>query len=230
MPTVNWSIHAASAKVLDRQMRNWEHARQLRLGTPGDKRSEVEEFIYLSREVGAGGREVASELGRRLDWLVFDQELLHAMADDDEVRERLYKAMDERDLTWFEQVLHGFSDPAASRNDYFHRLTHTVLSLARQAHGIFLGRGVGLMLPRSIGTRVRIIAPPAQRLANFMRVSKLPAEEAREEMDRLDRQRGDFVWTHFHKNVEDPLLYDLTINMAELTPTDAARMILARRP
>jgi len=229
MSTVQWSLHAASAKHLDRQMRSWEAARQSRNSIPQEKRHEVEDFVYLSREVGAGGRDVAAELGRRLDWPVFDQELLRLMAGDDQIRERLYASMDERDVGWFEDALRAWTNPALARNDYFHRLTETILTLARQAHAIFLGRGAGLLLPREIGVRVRIIAPASMRLTRFARVTHRPPDEAKEELDRIERERGDFVWSHFHKNVEDPLLYDLTVNMAVLTPAQAAEAILACR-
>jgi len=218
-----------SAKLLDRQMRSWEAARQLRQSVPEQERPEVEDFIYVSRQVGAGGREVAVELNRRLEWALFDQELLHAMAGDDDVRCQLYESMDERDLSWFEEALRAWTDPSFARNDYFHQLTRTVLTIARQGHAIFLGRGAGFLLPAQIGFRVRIVAPVEFRLARFSRVTRLGPEEAREEMERLDQERADFVWTHFHKNVDDPLLYDLTLNMAKLTPADAAEATLAFR-
>lgn len=229
MSTIPWKLHAAETKHLDRQMRSWEASRQLRNNHAEEKRPAVEEFIYLSREVGAGGRDVAAELSRRLEWPVFDQELLHLMAGDDQIRERLYASMDERDVGWFEESLRAWTNPALGRNDYFHRLTATILSLARQAHAIFLGRGAGLILPREIGVRVRIIAPASMRLRRFAQVTHRPPDEAKEDLDRFDRQRGDFVWSHFHKNIEDPLLYDLTINMAKVTPAKAAEAILACR-
>jgi len=229
MSTRIWDSHAVSAKQLDKQMLAWEFACRQRQAAPASQRPTVEDFICISRQVGAGGRAIATLLGERLGWAVFDQQLLHLMAGDDAVRERIYTSMDERDVGWFEQAARSLMDPKFARNDYFHRLTETVLTLARQGHAVFLGRGAAFMLPSDAGFRVRIVAPLDKRLAEFARKSGLSSSAAGEEITRLERERNEFVWAHFHKRVDDPLLHDLTLNVARLTPARAVEVILSAR-
>ena len=112
---------AAAARLVERQMRNWELARAQRLSVPAPQRKEVEDFIAVSRAVGAGGVEVAARLGEALSWPVFDREILDVMAGDDEMRRQVYASMDERDMSWFEETASSLLQPEVVKNDYFHR-------------------------------------------------------------------------------------------------------------
>ena len=224
-----WPSHAVSGKQLDKQMHAWEASRGLRLAQPEATRPEVEEYICISRQFGAGGLEIASRLAERLEWAMFDKELLRMMAGDDAVRQRIYASFDERDTGWFEQVVRSAGWPEFARNDYFHRLTRTVLSIARQGRAIFLGRGIHMMLPRSEGHSVRVVAPLEVRVRQVMRRFSVDEQEARREIVQMDRERADFVLTHFRAGVDDPLHYDVVINSERASFNAAVEVILALR-
>jgi len=219
----------AVAKAVERQMRNWELGRAQRVDTPDPKRRAVEPFITLSRSVGADGGEIAALLGRELDWPVFDKELLDAMAGDDAVRRRIYASMDERDVGWCEEALRSLVAGQFARNDYFHRLTETVLSLARQGRGIFLGRGADLILPRGVGLRVRLIAPRAACVERFAREHDLDRDEAAADVERRENERDEFIRRHFHVDPNDPARYDLTINLERFASRSVVSTILTAR-
>jgi cytidylate kinase len=148
------------------------------------------------------------------------------MASNDVLRRRLYESMDERDLTWFESTLSGLPQGRAPTNDYFRRLTETVLSLARQGRAVFLGRAADLLLPADRGFRVRIVAPLDQRVSNYaLRLSLSPAR-AREEVGRIDGDRAAFVQHHFRRVAVDPVRHDLIINLGRWSVQQAADLIL----
>jgi cytidylate kinase len=208
-------------------MRNWELARSQQPANPIPKVEGVYDFVTFSRRAGCGGSDVAALLGQRLGWPVFDRELLHAMAGDDAIRRRLYESMDERDLNWLEEVLRSFMSSEFPRNDYFHRLTSTVLAVARKDHAIFLGRATDLILPRASGLRVRVTAPIeycAQRWATRRRI---PLEHARAEIQRTEVERAQFVENHFDTEARDESRYDLTINAQGFTIEEAVEVILS---
>jgi len=223
------SRSAAIAKVVERQMRNWELARAQRPAAAPKGQPEVQDFIAISRSVTSGGKEVASGLGQRLAWPVFDKEILDVMAGDDGLRRRIYTSMDERDLSWCEETLRVLMQPEFLRNDYYHRLTDTILSLARQGHAVFLGRGVGQILPARCGFRVRLVASAEHCAENFARRYSVPLEQARGEVARLEKERADFVRNHFHVDVEDSKQYDLLLNMDRFSPAQAVDIIIAAR-
>lgn len=229
MTVFHFGGSGAIAKAVERQVRNWELARAQRLAVPAPKRAEVEDFIAVSRDVGAGGNEVAALLSERLRWAVFDKEILDAMAGDDQLRRQVYEAMDERDMGWFEEAARSFMRSEFVRNDYFHKLTQTVLSLARQGHGIYLGRGCDLILPCNRGFRVRLIAPLEHRIERFAAANALTAEDARAEIARLEAERDNFVKQRFRREPGTWARFDLIINVARFSPQQAADIIVQAR-
>lgn len=210
-------------------MRNWELARSQRYNETESRPPEVQEFICISRMVGVAHEAVTEPLGSRLGWPVLDRELLEEMAGDDRLRQRIYRTMDQRDLGWWESAVRAVMDGEYVRNDYFHRLSETLLSLARQGSCVFVGRGADLILPRDHGLRVRLVAPAEVRLRWYAEERQLAESRVAAEMDRIERQRGAFIQGHFGVSAADPLRHDLVVNLERVTPEQAVKMILAAR-
>jgi len=221
-----------SARAFERQMSNWELARRQRRERPA-ARAEVEDFITISRQVGVPAERVAEALGKRFGWPVFGRSLLEAMAGDDDVRHRIYRSMDERDLHWWEEALRGLLEGDFNVNDYFHRLSHTVLSLARQSPCIFVGRGCDFILPRHLGLRIRLVSPLEPRIATIVEDRGLGRAEALRELERVQVERRDFLHHHFGERADDPARSDLTINLGRFSADGVIELILeaiANRP
>ncbi|MHC4091622.1 MAG: cytidylate kinase-like family protein [Planctomycetota bacterium] len=218
------------AKLVERQMRNWELARAQRAVPPTPPQKEVEEFIAVSRAVGAGGAggaDLAMMLGEKLGWPVFDKEILHAMADDDRIRTQVYGSMDERDLGWFEEAFRALAQSEFTKNDYFHRLTHTILALARQGHVIFRGRAADLILPADHGFRMRLTASPEACVAAYAEHHQIDRDQARKEVQRTETERAEFVRNHFGIDAAQQSRHDLIINLERFTPDQAIELILS---
>ncbi len=219
-----------NARVVERQMRNWELARSQRLEVPEPQRNAVEDFICVSRRVGTPGtQEVAAGLGKALGWPVFDKELLDTMGGDDFYRKQIYASMDQRDLSWSEELIRSFFDQKFVRNDYFHRLCETLLSLARQAPAVFVGRGADLMLPADRGFRVRLIASHEARVATVAARMGLTAKAAAGEIARLEEERRRFLEHHFRLDVATCARFDLSIHLEKFTVEQAVDVILEAR-
>ncbi|MGE0480062.1 MAG: AAA family ATPase [Phycisphaerae bacterium] len=216
------------AKLVERQLRNVE---LLRTTEPHSEthatRPPVRDFVAISRQVASGGRRIACLVAERLGWPVFDAQILQHMAGDDEVRRELYAHLDERDQTWIADMLGWLVQGELRQHDYFHRLTQTVLALARQSSGVFVGRGADLILPRQIGLRVRIVAPAELRLRFYIEQTGLDPKQARVEMNRLEEQRIAFVKHHFRRDPEDATRYDLTLCLEHYSPEQAVDIIFA---
>lgn len=219
---------SATARLVERQMRNWELTRAQRPAAPEPpKRAEVEDFICISRMAGLDSSELTAELGQRLRWPVFDKEILEAMAGDDFVRRQLYANMDERDLSWTEEVVRSLLSQELDRNDYFRRLCETLVSLARQGHGIFVGRGADLILPQDRGFRVRLIASLDRRVRSHGRRHRLSDGDARRAIERIERERAEFFRHHFERAADDLSRHDLGLNVDRFTVAEAAELVLA---
>ncbi|MGD2109768.1 MAG: cytidylate kinase-like family protein [Phycisphaerae bacterium] len=223
------SPRESTAKLVERHMRNWELARAQRSDAPVPERQEVHDFIAISRSVGSGGLEVAKRVGESLRWPVFDRELLDVMAGDDELRRRIYASMDERDMSWCEETLQVLLRPEMVKNDYFHRLTKTILTLARQGNAVFVGRGCDLILPRGAGFRVRVVASLELCVETYRAEHGLSAEAARAEVERIEQERAEFIKHHFGADVAGPSRYDLVINLSRFAIDQAVAVILSAR-
>ncbi len=216
-------------KLVEKQMRNWGLARSQRVTPPDAEPPEVEPFVAISRPVGSdglGGANIPAAVGERLGWPVFDKEILHAMSADDRIREQLYANMDERDLSWFEESVRALMHGEFKKNDYFRRLTETVLAIARQGRTVFVGRAADLILPRDRGLCVRLSASRTRCLENYARQKGADLDQAREEVEQIERERAEFVEHHFKIKPGDPARHDLTINLDRFTPQQAVELIL----
>ena len=220
-PTSSRSIDS----LVERQMRNWELARRQQPETTAPDDQPVHGFVTVSRSVGSGGGDAARALARDIGWPVFDSEILRYMSGDDDVRERLYGTMDERDLSFIENAIRSLTHEGFNRNDYFHRLTATILAVARKEKAVFLGRGADLILPREIGLRVRVVAPNEHRVERFAQRYKLDREQAGHEVARIDKERSEFIRNHFNVDVNSVDRYDLGLNLAALSVDDSVQII-----
>jgi cytidylate kinase len=227
MPTRATGSRTELAKVVEKQMRNWELARTQRpQPQPAEPPPEVAAFVAISRTVASGGSQVATLLGERLGWPVFDREILQAMAGDDRVRTQLYEQLDEHDVNWLEATARWLIQGELRQDDYFHRLTETVLALARQGHAVFLGRGADLILPRNRGLRVRVTAVPGRRAERLAERGQMTSALASAEVERLDRERGEFRRHHFGPTANEVCRHDLVLNMDQFTHEQAVELIL----
>ncbi len=223
------SAHPSLARLVERQMRNWELARAQRPAEPSPKDDDVEEFICVSRMVGVAEQEVTRRLGEELQWPVFDREILNAMAGDDGLRRRVYDAMDNRDLSWWEETLRPLVHGEFVPNDYFRKLCETLLSLARTGNCIFVGRGADLVLPAAHGYRVRLVGPRAACVDRFGVEHGLDWNEAKRRVEKLESERSEFIKHHFGVGEDDPSRYDLAINLDRFSPQHVVDLILEGR-
>jgi len=225
-PPGKWSS-SELAQLVERQMRNWELARaQQPAAAPDQPPPSVAAYIALSRAVGLPAFKVATWLSERLGWPIFDRDILQVMSGDDDYRRRLYAHMDGRDLGWLEGFVRGLTQSRYTRDDYFRRLSETVLSIARQGHAIFIGRGVAHILPRDTGLAVRLTAPREFCVESYASQKELTIDAATREVTAIEDERARFVKNHFHLDWENPTHYDLVINMERFPVEATGELIL----
>ena len=104
-----------------------------------------------------------------------------------------------------------------------------MLSLARKGCAIFLGRGVDRILPLDRGLRVRLVAPLEYRIQRLAELRGLTLEQSRDEVARIERERGDFIKSRYQIHVDEPTRFDVTVNMAKFDDDQAIDLILAAR-
>lgn len=218
------------AKLVEKQMRNWELARGQRSASESEARPEVEPFIAISRAAGAidgPAAVIPEQLGQRLGWPVFDKELLLEMAENDRVRQQLYTSLDERDMGWFEENLRALMEGAFKKNDYFHRLVQAVLAIARQGSAVFVGRGTDCILPRERGLCVRITASPHRCAENYAAARGIDLDQAQREVAERRGEASDFIRRHYKVEAHDQNRHDIILNAEQFSTDQIIDLILA---
>ena len=184
--------------------------------------------IALSRDCGANGHLIARAVGARLDWPVYDQELLRRIADDMGLRTRMLESLDEKRANWLQESMAGFvtSSPAVDSGAYIHHLVETLLSLAAHGECVILGRGAAQLLPPAKTLRLRLVGPRKDRVATIQKRLGVGKEEAARRVAQTDHDRTRFVVVNFHKDPADPCNYDLVLNATRLGVEACADLIV----
>jgi len=183
--------------------------------------------ITISRESGAGGSAVARELGRLLDWPVYDRELLERIADKAGLRAELLESLDEKRSHWVTEVVESFGGVAAmSGAAYARHLVETMLALAARGHCIIVGRGCTVIVPPKNSLRVRLVASLDDRTERVRKRLNLSKVEAIKHVCRNDEQRAGFVKDYFHHVVGDSHNYDLIVNTSRFSLEQTAQLII----
>lgn len=183
--------------------------------------------IALSREAGIEATSIAHEVGELLGWPVYDHELLERIAEEMGLRAGLLEKVDEKPVRWLLERMETFlANPAVSEPVYIEHLIGTLLSLSAHGHCVVVGRGSAHLLPAPTTLRVRLMAPHQQRVQAMSHTLNLSLEEAAQQIDRIDRQRNDFVRQHFDKEPANPHHFDLTLNCARFSSRSCAELIV----
>jgi len=215
----------------ERLMQTWVRSAEveeqsIRLHPPHEITKGVQTYVTISREEGVCGSEIAQELGRQLGWEVLDKNLLDQIAHHFQVSRPMLDHVDETTPNWVHDVFGTWFDRRLVTHErYVVQLGRFVLMAARQRHVVFVGRGAQFLLPPKKGLSVRLIAPLRYRLEQFTLLEEVPMKTAQRLIKERDQGRRDFVRRHFHRDINDPHLYDLVVNVASCGIDGSVRLI-----
>jgi len=182
--------------------------------------------VAFSRESGARGGTIGRRVGRKLDWPVYDQELLEYMSQDTVVRQGLLESLTPVASVWVDEHLQQLlREQNISQHPSIQNLARVVLALAAQGDAVLIGRGAGFILPRASTLHVRMIAPLEERIGYMSEWLRLTREEAAEQVQIGDARRNEFIHTHFHRNPDDVHQYDILLNASQLGEDVSAELI-----
>jgi cytidylate kinase len=215
------------SRLIERAARRFEHDLRARRQQPSSFPPRV---ITLSRQLGSGERSIVGVLTERLDWPVWDREILDVMASQSQLRyqARMFEALDEKTQSRIIDMADSILG-SVDEHVHLHLLTRAILTIGQQ-DGIILGRGANLLLPHAL--KVCIVAPLESRVKRVMQREELSEATARKRVADADRFRESFLQdiarrlgrrrSHADREAE----YDLVINTDAFGVDGAASMIL----
>jgi cytidylate kinase len=196
-------------------------------------------MLTISHQYGSGGSQIARDLGDRLQWSVWDKEIVRKIATEYQLAEPEVEAKDERVGSFIERVVElfgmgGFATaysvlpPRGLDDANLLKMTRTMVEeIARAGRAIIVGRGGNHILAKRPETlHVFILASPEMRVQRVMAGEKLTRAEAERRIAGMDRIRTDYVRTFYHADWRDPTHYHLTVDSAVWGDRGTADLIL----
>jgi len=181
--------------------------------------------LTISHLYGSGGSLIARYLGHRLNWTVWDKEIAHQIASQQQVPEEYVDTKDERvdsfikrmvglfGIGWFESA-YNIPPPLWLNDTQLARMTRVIIEdVAREGRAIIVGRGGQCILAgRPEVLHVFVFAPLAVRVERVMQLEGLTRAEAERRIAGMDRLRADYVHTFYHADWRDPSHYHLLVD------------------
>ena len=195
------------------------------------------ELITVSRQFGAGGSELARKLGERLNWPVLDDEVACRCAARLHLETSTVQRLREHSPTLLARLSAALlvAPPEAPAFDTTHLLRidaiaeaalESITEAANSLPLIVVGFGTQcIFADRADALHVRLIAPMPVRVERLRARYGWDATNAASRAHHVDEDRRRYVQRYFHRDVNDPLLYDVQINTGRTTFDEATTMI-----
>jgi cytidylate kinase len=188
--------------------------------------------ITISRQMGAGGTEVAALLADRLTinservWTVFDRNLAELIWKNQDLPVPVCRFL-EQDIP--KGIQDAVQELLGVRTTGSHLVEHTTLTILRLAclgNAIFIGRGANIiMASQKLALHVRLVAPFAKRVRQIEENHRLGTQEAVELIAATDDARRRYIKHYFRAEIDDPINYHFVVNTGLTGYEEAARMI-----
>lgn len=177
--------------------------------------------ITISQGSFSGGRMLAEAVSRRLGYRCIDRAQVIAKATE-------WGVSQEELRTTMEKPPKFFGQSPQTKYRYLAFIQAALTEQVRGGNAIYHGLAAHLLLGKGQHVlRVRIVAPMSFRVAMVELRQGLSRKEAINHIERIDEDRR--KWTHFLYGVDwtDPSLYDLVLNLEQMTLVDASDVICA---
>ena len=177
-------------------------------------------IITISRQMGTGAYQIASDVARELKYTLVDAELIRSRAQKHGLSSEMFEMVDEKPPS-FDTVENR--KRAAALNT----LELILLDFARKGNVVLYGRGCQYLL-RDCGNvlKVRIVADSEDRMSRFAEREWIDPDLANSIIRLNDYQREGFISFCFNASWDDPLAYDIVFNMTRLSQKSVVNSIV----
>jgi cytidylate kinase len=178
--------------------------------------------ITISREYGAGGYEVASNLARALGWELLDRELLHQAALVEHLPDAELERLDEKAVSLTDRFrLHP---PHAK---YIHGLRQAARQAVARGNVILVGRGTGQLIDDTPNVlHVRLVATQDWRARRMARREGWTLDQALARCTEEDRNRERFMRYFFGDAPFQAGRFALVFNTGRVPVEDVVAVIM----
>jgi cytidylate kinase len=184
--------------------------------------------ITVSMEPGSGGSILAQKIAERLDFDLFNREIVEAISKSAEIRNTVIETLEKDRLSGIEDFIASLiKDHYIHPDLYLEYLLKVIHAIAGHGRAVIVGRGANFILPAADIFAVRVIAPLDTRISNVARGYHVSTEVAKRRVIQRESRRKAFVRHSFNADISDPLHYDMVVNTGKMRIEDAVEAIVA---
>jgi len=208
--------------------------KSLRKKLPSDKRS-GNPFVTISRQTGAYGITVSKDLCEFLQkndkrtkcvWTVFDKELIEKVIEEHDLPKTVLPYLSEETVSEIQDMIEGSLGLHPSHDLLVMKTNKTILHLAQLGYAVIVGRGANIITTKMKGgVNIRLVCPLDKRIEHVREFHQMTLKEAKDFIYIEDRNRKNYVKKYFDKDINDPLLYDMVINVDSLDRQETIQII-----
>ena len=175
--------------------------------------------ITFTRKMGTNGSEIAKRVANDLHYHLYDTEAIESTAREMGFLEDV-KEVDEKAPSLFQRLF------SHQPEIYLDRLNAVIYELASRGNAVFLGRGSHILLRAfTCALHIRVTASQNIRVQNLMERG-LGRETAIKALHQSDHEREAFIKFAFGVDWDNPELYDIVLNMDNLSVALAADTVM----
>ena len=194
-------------------------------------------FITISRETGAGAHNLADKILELIaleknnpileGWQICDQEICHQISQDPKLKVSLESLLVTEYRSPTEDLISQFITGESGQEKVLKKMFRLIRDLALFGKSIIIGRGA-VCLTRDLpyGIHVRLVASIESRIDLMVKFHKRNEKWARETILEQDKAKAALTKTFFHRDIDDPLLYDSIWNTDHVTIDEIARVVI----
>jgi Cytidylate kinase len=176
--------------------------------------------ITISRGIMSGGEELANCLSKRIGYPAISREIIAETASKNGISETLLL----QQLTKAPGIIERLT---GEKRIYLSAIQTILAERALQENFIYHGNGGHFLLKGLQGVlKVRIVAPMNYRIKKVIEKKNLTFKEAENYIKNIDRQRTEWTKFLYEADWHDPALYDLVINIEDLSIAMACEIII----
>lgn len=205
--------------LIDEQVRRWTLAHKEK------KKEEPWPIVAVSREFGSLGAAMARRLAERMGFSLWDQEVVHEIAQQSGASEKLVASLDEHSRGVLDDLIASAIFGAEGTTDqYVAQLARVQHAIAAHGGAVVVGRGTQFVLSPDTLLRVRVVCPLDKRVAGYAQRQGIELAVAERKVREVENDRRAWVRQRFGKDVTDPVHYDLVVNTGSLSIDAAAEL------
>ena len=194
--------------------------------------------ITISRQFGAGGRTLGKKVAQRLNYLFEDDAIIQEIARKAKVSKRSVVGHEQTAGSLISRILSTMVDRSYMERltgdkvgyldevIYVETLTEVITEFAQKDNVVLLGRASQYILQNTENVfHVLMVAEETDRIGFLQKAYNLSPDRARKSVEHGDKRRRNLYSKFAKSGYNDPILYDMCLNMSRVPMDRAADLV-----